>query len=261
MRLRRKAAVAADAAIASLSSESGDADSTPDPPFQPKSKRAKFDLSGAVAISDNAVIIQQPATIDSLPYEIRRQILSYFDDDQYTVLNLMLVSKVWYVTLRHRKQAELDFRNRCNRMGAKRKSAGCRTWHATWIDLLHKKCVRCYTPTGFNIGSYLLYGFKFLMSYEICRLRSGPMTFVELYRSINREVSELMRASHESVSAPTYDGESTLEERDASTSGPPRGALGHEATVKQVKIRLERVESRLEAVIGAWTADMKERCM
>lgn len=177
----RSAAVVADAAINALSSNEIENDtSRADASFQGRNKRAKVKPSSVVAVSQSSILIEQPAPIDRLPYEIRRQIISYIEDDTYTILNLMLVSRVWYVTLRNGDQAELDFQRRCHNMGAKRKSSGRPTWHATWIDLLHKKCAYCYATTKFNIGNHLLYGFKYLMICESCFHARGPLEAINI---------------------------------------------------------------------------------
>lgn len=110
----------------------------------------------------------------------------------------MLVSKVWYVTLRHGKQAELDFKKRCAEMGAKRKSSGCPTWHATWIDLLHKRCHTCHEPASLHIGRNLLHGFTFLMSCFSCLRQAGPLQAIYYHENlpIFKELPPYLQIEH-----------------------------------------------------------------
>lgn len=172
--------MAATAAISALSglnddgtrSQSGSGDGS----SQPRSKRVK--TGSAVAVVKGSITIENPAPIDNLPYEIRQLIISCFEDDVYTLLNLLLVSKVWYVTLMHGRQAEEDWHKRCLRMAPhlKRKKAGLKTWHTNFIDLLHNNCMGCHHNYGdYAVGAYLLYGFTFLKICHQCWQVSEPL--------------------------------------------------------------------------------------
>lgn len=62
-------------------------------------------------------------------------------------------------------------------MGATRKSKGCRTYHDTLVNLLHKNCIVCFKPGKFPIGQLLLHDFKYLMACEGDCDTDGPFSF------------------------------------------------------------------------------------
>lgn len=172
----RTAALAATAAITALSSVQGDGKHDPtDAPFNalPKSKRTKF-RTLAISTSEGAITIEKPASIDRLPYELRVQIISYVEDDAYTLLNLLLVSKIWYLTLMQSEQAEKNWMRLCKIMGAKRKSKGRLSWHSTLVYLLHKHCIGCFAKARCPVGLLFVRGFKFLVICDECRITPGP---------------------------------------------------------------------------------------
>jgi len=136
-----------------------------------KAKKQQHDL--AVAHDHGGVLIEKPAPIDNLPYEIRRNIILYLDP--YSVLNMLLVSKSFYLTLRQSSQAEKDWERLCKATGAKRKSPGKMTWHANFLHLLHKHCVICLESTNEEVGQLLLYGFKNFVACKKCQSLHGPM--------------------------------------------------------------------------------------
>lgn len=180
----RTAAAAATAVITALSNLKDDG--TPRRSLdtagslEPNSKRVK--IGKAVKSHNGGIVIEQPAPIDNLPYEIRQHIVNYFEDDCYTLLTLPLVSKVWYVTLMHGKQAEEDWHKRCMRIDPdlKRKKVCLTTWHANFIYLLHDRCMNCFRHTSSkdsqkNIGQFLLYGLTFLRLCKHCQSGRYPM--------------------------------------------------------------------------------------
>lgn len=184
MRLGRSAALAASAAIASsLDNTFHDEDEDTSTTFfeddshsiHPKSKKSKAKKRKlAIAFRNDGVIISDPAPIDRLPYELRREILQHLD--AYSLLNMLLVSKIWYLTLMQSQQAERDWENLCRRMGAKKKSPGQLTWHANFMNLLHKRCVYCFEPSTQALGQSLLYGFRYLVVCDECEYFLGPFS-------------------------------------------------------------------------------------
>lgn len=108
-------------------------------------------------------------------------IVEYLDDDPYTVLNLLLVSRIWYLTLTFGKSAEDHWKRRCNVIASqKRKTAGCKTWKETFFHMLHRRCIHCYSVTKKSIGHLLLVGYKFLKACNRCMGRHGfgPLSIV-----------------------------------------------------------------------------------
>lgn len=131
------------------------------------------------------------APINKLPYEIRQLIISYLDDDAFTLLHLLLVSKVWYTTLTRGKQAEEAWARRCQRMGVKNKCQGQKTWRGSYVELLHRRCVCCFARRPkHEAGSWFLYGFTFLRLCHACLSlefeRSGPMQLIYLQDLANK---------------------------------------------------------------------------
>jgi hypothetical protein len=158
-----------------------------DAPFNPlpKCKRAKF-RTLAISASEGTITIEKPASIDRLPYELRLQIIGYVENDAYTLLNLLLVSKIWYLTLMQSEQAEKNWERLCRRMNTKRKAKGHPTWHSTFIYLLHKYCVVCLKQAKWPLGKLLVKGFRFIMVCHGCQWLPGPMHLQPFYKLAKR---------------------------------------------------------------------------
>lgn len=188
------------------------------------------------------------APINKLPYEIRQLIISYLDDDAFTLLHLLLVSKVWYTTLTRGKQAEEAWARRCQRMGVKNKCQGQKTWHRSFVELLHRRCVYCFARRPkHEAGVWLLYGFKFLKLCNACCSfdRPGPMQLVytQDLESKHPDLSQLLSALP--YNHPPVPGIYVIK---------PYSELHMEfatlrTTVHQVKIHLERESAIFEEVI------------
>lgn len=196
-----------------------------------------------MAIIDGSVTIPKPAPIDRLPYELRQLVISYLDDDAYTLLNLTLVSKVWYVTLTNGKQAEEDWHRRCKRMDAKRKSLRCPTWYLTFIDLLHKRCILCFHSRQlFALEPFMPYGFKFLKLCEQCPSsnKDGPMSRIPIGAM---KTSDPKLADHLSVACGfwVYDCYSFMRYYIPRLNATATHML--QVTVDQAKVRFDKEEN------------------
>lgn len=75
-------------------------------------------MDGGVALNDAKT---------QLPSELKRIILSHFDDDPYIILSLTLVSKTFLSSLGTHSDPDKDWERRCRLMGAKKKSPGYKT--------------------------------------------------------------------------------------------------------------------------------------
>lgn len=65
-----------------------------------KVKRYKTNRVTPVPIVDSDFVdIVKPSAIDRLPVELIQEIIQHVDNDPYTILNLLLVSKIWRITL------------------------------------------------------------------------------------------------------------------------------------------------------------------
>jgi hypothetical protein len=79
-----------------------------------------------------------------LPSELKRIVLSHFDDDPYIILCLTLVSKTFLSSLGTHSDPDKDWERRCRLMGAKKKSPGSKTWRETYLRIVTKKCGICH---------------------------------------------------------------------------------------------------------------------
>lgn len=118
---------------------------------------------------------QPVAAINKLPLELRLQIIQYVTNDAFTILNLLLVSKIWYTTLTSGKLAERMWKDRCLYMGMKKKAPLCRTWYTTYLDALHKRCACCFRMSNNRIGSLMISGYKWMRACQSYRDRPGPL--------------------------------------------------------------------------------------
>lgn len=112
-------------------------------------------------------------------------ILSYIDNDPFTILNLMLVSKVWYLTFTCGRNAEDNWMRRCHAMaGITRKVGQCKTWRESYIKLLHGRCIHCFKPTSpvnnSHIGRLLFEGYTFIVTCSECsrQVCAGPLVAI-----------------------------------------------------------------------------------
>ena len=86
---------------------------------------------------------ESSSPLNRLPVSIRLMIIDHLDSSPFAIFSLMSTSKLWYTTLAHTIGAEAGWYRRCRILGAKIHSQGCKTWHATYLKRLRKKCLSC----------------------------------------------------------------------------------------------------------------------
>lgn len=101
------------------------------------------------------------------------KILTQLDDDIYTIISCMMVSKTFLDSMSIHNDPEKDWERRCRKMGAMKRSPGCKTWKETYLQIARRRCARCFRTTTAKLGLLLVTGPTFIVVCELCQLRPG----------------------------------------------------------------------------------------
>jgi hypothetical protein len=101
------------------------------------------------------------------------KILTQLDGDIYTIVSCLLVSKTFLSSMSIHRDPEKDWERRCRRMGALKRSPGCKSWRETYFQIARRRCARCFTATTAKLGLLLETGPSFIVVCEACQFRPG----------------------------------------------------------------------------------------
>ena len=221
---------------------------------QVKTTRANASRPLLLTSRKKTILIKKPAPIDVLPVELRLKIISYLDQEPYTLLNILLLSRIWYLTLMHGPHAEQAWKRRCELFGAENESPNC-NWHQTFIQLLHDNCISCFRRGTIDIGRYLLHGFTFIKACRSCWDEPGDIYMVKTRKALKHQ--QLHKADLEKCPTGYYIRETLMQRRQYeehyASSGrchgrqaqpPPAYILN--IAVNQLSLKLE--DGRLHAI-------------
>lgn len=101
------------------------------------------------------------------------KIATQLDNDIFTIVSCTLVSKNFLSSLSLNHDPEKDWERRCRRMGAMKRSPGCKTWKETYFQIARRRCARCFCTTTAKLGLLLEAGPRFIVVCEACQLCAG----------------------------------------------------------------------------------------
>lgn len=113
------------------------------------SKKKKKDKIQQAA--ENGFALTSPLSrFEALPHEITVKILRQLDP--HTILNLLTLSKAWHHIMTVGDAMDREWRFFCEEMGSQRRSAGCKTWHETWLSVIRRRCLCCGDDSTAQFG-------------------------------------------------------------------------------------------------------------
>lgn len=210
------------------------------------------------AFSDTATIDATRPPFDTLPGEIKLLIINYINDDTYTLLNLLLVSKAWNAVLMRGESADNAWEGRFRTISNRKSFKKRKTWHSRYVKLLHGRCIVCFMKIESggdkaeeSVGLLLLRGFKWIKVCLNCQSKPGPMritTALTLARKYNLTYEELENVPRCSRSCKRYNDNWPPTLYQAHREACDRKVCMLDAAVAQLKLDLLKKEASIIAL-------------
>lgn len=112
------------------------------------------------------------------------KILSEIDDDPCTLIKCLLVSKTFLDSIAYSSDPEKDWERRCKRMLTIRRYPDCETWKETYLQMVRRRCARCFKGTSARLGRLFESGPRCIVVCEACQLQPGPYQVITLENAV-----------------------------------------------------------------------------
>lgn len=204
-----------------------------------------------VSVGEPVVNDTTPA-INRLPLDIKNLILSHLDSDPYSLLQMFTVSRAWYKALAYGVQSEVRWRQHIFDLGGQKKSPGCKTWRASWLSRMHRRCMSCFKITSAKFGTVMPGAPLWLKCCEVCQFE------VERFRCINAKTARQLGATPEDLAGLPYKSKHVRRRFRRKGEKKYEKEYFRASVVKLVEARAAEQARRYDGMVQRFTGDQQK---